>query len=274
MEWMVVIRPIQTHSLYRQTPFEKIIMSAKYKLLLSTVISTIAVTTLSTLGTLSPSQASNSNALETNMSAQILPTEVSQAAPESSSERRRVGIGKATYFLNEPAIQFDYAPNSFVLSSSGPVQPDFQPLLRSSTSLRSREDYLLIENAGDELGDFPVKLTLSVYSNPDGLPALDWITGRPGETLGVEIEGLEGRTGRTPDTTVAGRDAWTFSYRSLYEYDGIIFEASNGQMVMITAYRPPAKYALSDSNKAYSAARSTMIESMALTVSESVPESE
>ena len=121
----------------------------------------------------------------------------------------------------------------------------------------------MIENAGNELGDFPSKLRLSVYSNPDGIPAVDWITGRPGETLGIDIEGIG--TARTPDTTIAGRDAWTFSYRSLYEYDGIIFRASNGQMVVITAYKPPAEYMSSGVNEEYSKALSTMIESMVLT---------
>ena len=237
-------------------------MNAKCNLLLSTAISTITVTALALLGPLSPSQASNITPPETNMTAQVLPTQMPQTPTESPSEQLRADIGKATYLLNEPAIQFNYDPNVFVLSSSEATQPDRQPLLKSSTSLWSKEDYLKIENAGSELGDFPDKLRLSVYSNPDGIPALDWITGRPGESLGVEIEGI---TGRVPNTVIAGKDAWTFSYLSLFEYDGIIFEASNGQMIVITAYRPPAEYMPSGVNEEYSAALSTMIESMALT---------
>jgi len=208
------------------------------------------------------------------MTTQLLPTQTSQTSTEIPSEQLHADIGKATYLLNEPAVQFDYDPNVFVLSSSGKTHPDRQSMLRSSTSLWSKKDYLIIENAGDELGDFPDKLRLAVYSNPDGIPALDWITGRPGETLGIDIEGLEGPGRIPPDTTVAGRDAWRFSYRSLYEYDGIIFEANNGQMVVITAYKPPAEYMTSEVNEKYSAALSTMIESMALTLSASESVSE
>ncbi len=237
-------------------------MNPKHKLLLSTAISTITITAVASLGYLSPSQASNTNLLETNMSTQALPKEISQTLSEESSEQLSTAIGKATYTLNEPAIQFDYDPNLFVLSSSRPEQRDPLSLLRSSTSLWSKEDYLAIQNAGDELGDFPDKLRISVYSNPDRIPALDWISGRPGESLGVEIEGI---TGRTPDTTVAGQDAWTFSYRSLFEYDGIIFHAANGLMVIITAYRPPAEYVPSEGSETYPTALSTILESMALT---------
>ncbi len=241
-------------------------MNAKYNLLISTAISTITIATVAALGSLSPSQASNITLTETNMSSTQVPTQVSQSPLETlleePSEQLRADIGKATYMLNEPAVQFDYDPNLFVLSSSEAAQPDLQPLLRSSTSLLSKEDYLEVENAGSELGDFPEKLKLSVYSNPDGIPALDWITGRPGESLGVEIEGI---TGRVPNTAVAGQDAWTFSYRSLFEYEGIIFQASNGQMVVVTAYKPPAQYVTPEVDKAYSAALSTMIESMELT---------
>lgn len=219
----------------------------------------LTVATIASLGYLSLSQASSTPSLETNMIAQVLPEETPQTLSQSPSEPLHIEVGKATYKLNEPAIQFDYDPNLFVLSSSAEGRSDLQPLLRNSTSLWSKEDYITIENAGSELGDFPDKLRLAAYSNPDGIPALDWISGRPGETLGVEIENI-----RQADTAVAGQETWTFSYRSLFEYDGIIFQAANGQMVVITAYRASAD-AEPGYNEAYLAALSTMVESMALT---------
>ena len=230
-------------------------MNFKKGLLLSTPIFVLAIASLSHLNS---SRASDTPYLEADTTTQTSLKGISQTLAERSFEQLQTEIGTATYRLNEPAIQFDYDPNLFVLSSSEATRPDIQPLLISSTSFWSKEDYLTIANAGSELGDFPDKLRLAVYSNPEGIPALDWLLGWPGgESLGVEIKGLK----RTADTTVAGQDTWTFSYRALFEYDGIVFQAANGQVVVITAYRSPADTD-SESSEVYSTALSKMVESM------------
>lgn len=251
-----------SHLIEQLTTPSKRTMDLKRSLLLSTPLSVVTIAVVASLSYLSTGQASSQLPPEPNMTTQVLPNEATQTLSQSLTKQLKTEIGSATYTLNEPAVQFDYDPNLFVLSSSESTRPDLQPLLRSSTSLWSKEDYLAIQNAGSELGDFPDKLRIAVYSNPDGIPARDWISGRPGETLGVEIEDIK----QVSDTA-----AWSFSYRSLFEYFGIIFQAANGQMVVITAYTHPDD----EIAEPYSTALTTIVSSLELlTPASEIPASE
>ena len=197
------------------------------------------------------------NASKTDMTTQVLPKEALGGSSSSSLLLGYMRLGRATYKLKSPALEFDYDPNFFILSPVEAGESVTRPLLRSLISFWSKEDYLAINNSADELGDFPDKLTVATYGNPDGIPVLDWISGTPSDSLGVEIAGLQ-----QANTTVAGRDTWTFSYRSLFKYEGIIFQAADGQMIVVTAYKPPVDAAA----EPYATALSTIVDSMALVV--------
>ena len=67
---------------------------------------------------LNPSPASSApDEILLNKAVIQTPAETSQAPSPSLSNRLLIPISKATYQLEEPAIQFDYNPNLFVLSS-------------------------------------------------------------------------------------------------------------------------------------------------------------
>ena len=239
-------------------------MNLKKNLLLLTSVSTLTAAAIVSLGFPNVSRASSLNSPATNITIQDLLgktplKKTPQILLESPSKQISKGIGKATYMLEDPAVQFTYEPSSFVLSEEGPSEEI--NLQTSAISLWSKADYLTIENAGDELGDFPNKLKLATYSNPDGIPVVDWLSSSLGASFGMEVENLS----QQPNTTVAGQDAWTFSYQSLFEYEGVAFQDRDGQMIVITAYKPPANSAI-EGNENYSAALLTMVESMALTM--------
>lgn len=192
---------------------------------------------------------------------QTLPEERPQTFLESTAERFNSGIGKATYTLEDPALQFTYDPESFVLETFDGATPETN---NRAITLWSKEDYLTIKNAGDELGDFPTKLRLEVLTNPDGTPVVDWLEASANDPLMPEMQNIQ-----PADIAVAGQDAWTFSYRSLFDYEGIAFQDEDGRIVLITAYKPPAN-STSEGDEAYLAALSTIVESVELAAA--VPE--
>ena len=149
-------------------------MNLKRRLLLSTSIPLLTIAVISSLAYLNPSQASSTSTQKTDMTAQTPSIELSQDSSRRTTRRDLIPIGKSTYTLEEPAIQFDYDPNRLVLSSFEAEGLDDQSLLLRSLDLWSKRDYVSLKNAGDELGDFPNKLRIAVYANPDGIPALDW----------------------------------------------------------------------------------------------------
>ena len=100
------------------------------------------------------------------MIAQTPPVEASQNYLLSQPKRLLIPIDKATYTLENLAIQFDYDPNLFVLTSFEAKGFDSQGLLLRSLDLWSEEDYVMLKNQADELEDFPNKLRIAVYANP------------------------------------------------------------------------------------------------------------
>ena len=258
----IYIYPLSMQTVLSEKSHYSKIMNLKKSLLVSTLVSATTLAAIVSLGHSTVSQASSTNFLETDMATQTLPAmpaKMPQTLSESPSEQLRKGIGKATYMLEDPAIEFTYEPNSFVLSEDG--RSERVDLQINAISLWSKKDYLTIKNAGDELGDFPNKLRLATYNNPDGIPVVDWLVGSPGASLGIEVENLS----RQADTSVAGRDAWTFSYRSLFDYKGVAFQDKNGQMIVITAYKPPVSSEATINNGLYSNALSAIVASMELT---------
>lgn len=223
-------------------------------------MSAITVAAIALPGHLNVSRATDLDSiedpLETEVTPQALPDEMPQTLSQSVLERFNTGIGSATYRLEDSAIEFIYNPESFILESFDATTSDVQNL---SVALWSKEDYLTIKNAGDELGDFPTKLALEVLSNPEGISVVDWLAGSPDNTLRPKIQYAP-----QPDTTIAGRDAWTFSYKLLFEYEGIAFQSGDDQIVVITAYKPPADSTTPKADEDYAAALTMMVESIEL----------
>ena len=227
-------------------------MNLKNSLSLSAAICLTAI-----IGFNKPSQATDTHNQQLEQTSQASSVQMSQNSTVSLTERLRIPIGVATYKLEEPALQFDYDPNVFIFTSFDTADLEDRSLMLRTLSLWTKEDYLALRSTDNEIGDFADRIRITVYANPDGIPAPDWISRWFGQTSGsTEIEGISS----TPDTTVAGQDAWTFSYRSLFKYDGIAFQATNGQIVVITAYTPD----LEEDSEPYSSALSRIVTSMAL----------
>lgn len=191
------------------------------------------------------------------------PTEqtTAQTLSENPSEQTCEGISKATYMLKNLAIRFTYDPNAFVVDEVGASEV-FDSLI-SSTNFWTKKDYVTRTNYANELGDFPEKLRLATYANPNGIPVIDWLS-RADDSFGIDVENLS----QEADTTVAGRDAWTFSYRSLFEYEGIAFQDEKGQMVLITVYNPPVD-STTEGYEDYLPTFQAMVESMEFVASTS-----
>ena len=203
-------------------------MKKKNSLTAFTKISVAALAIAVTLSYTSPSQA-----IEINLAATDSTTvkEQVEEAPTRIDPSAYTRVGKATYTLRNPTIQFDYDPNFFVLdvseTFSETVNPSSQTPWVSSVYLWTKKDYMLRENSGDELGDFPNKLNISVDENPEGLPLQDWIVTQRNLSVVENVRKLE--------STIAGREAWGFSHRSLFEYDNIVFRDELGRVIMLSS---------------------------------------
>ena len=238
-------------------------MNLNKSLLLPAVAFTITVAAIVSLGYPNISQAFDENATAADATAQA-PLEGPENATDSRVEQRYMSTGRAVYMLENPAIQFAYDPNFFVLESFETAQSAPETPSVNSIYLWSRKDYLSLKNAGDELGDFLSSLRLSVYENPEGLPLEDWITTQASSIFVSEIKNV-----RKAEVTVANQEAWTFSYRSLFEYDNIAFKDADGRVIVLRFGLPVRDSSASleaiESDQAYSTALSVMIESMELT---------
>ena len=242
-------------------------MNLKQSILSSAAISTVTIAVIASPGYSNPSQAFEANSVAATATAQVLPENMLEGTLEDLYAR----TGKATYKLKNPAIQFDYNPNFFVLESfetTSETASEMEAPLVDLIRLWNKKDFLILENAGDEIGDFPPKLRLLVYENPEGLPLQDWIVTQRDLAAVTEIENVI-----KSDITVAGQEAWTFSYTSLFRYDNIAFKDAEGRVIVLSLGLPIRN----TSNRSetigvdedYITALSVMIESIELTTAES-----
>lgn len=170
----------------------------------------------------------------TNMTAQVSPEDERLSIFEAVfSKEESVGL----YVLRDPNFSFSFNPNAFVLElldgDSETAQSTIETPPTKLIHFWSKEDYVILKSAGDEIGDFPPKLRLSVYENPEKLSLEDWITTQGGSAFQAEVENV-----RKSDTTVAQKEAWTFSYTSLFEYDSIAFENTEEQIIVLSLGLP------------------------------------
>ena len=234
-------------------------MNLKRSPILSNPISVITIATIASLSYLSPSQASVTSTQKADLTAQTQLVEVPEKPSRTLRERILTQVGESTYALKDPAIQFNYDPNLLVFTSFDLEGSDIQSLLIRSVGLWSKEDYLDIKNEIVKIGEVPDGLRLNVYANPEGLSVPDWISRYPDEvSLNTEIETLTS----APNLTVAGKDAWELSYQSQFEYEGVVFEAEDNRIVVMTAHKPSATPPAEMSP--YTTALLRAIESMAL----------
>lgn len=197
---------------------------------------------------------------------------IAQTQPEDTAGRINIlqymRVGKATYELNNPSMKFAYDPNFMVATlveeynDSSPSEP-IGALVRSIV-LWTKQDYLTLENAGDEVGDFPPRVRISAHSNPEGLPLQDWITTYP---FFPKLENV-----RKLDTMVAGQEAWGFSHTPIVKYDSIAFKDDQGRVIVLHDWVPTRDDSVSSyvtiNDNHYSSAFSSLLESIELTAAD------
>jgi hypothetical protein len=162
--------------------------------------------------------------------------------PVNLSEDLYGCMAHSIYKIKNPAIQFLYDPNFFVLESFQipSKAPQSELDLVIITYLWRKEDYLTLKNAGDELGDFPPRLSLSVHENPEGLSLEAWIATQGSSVFNAEIEKVQEMINMMKDL---GQPAWYFSYcKSLLEYNNIIFKDANDRVIAISVGLPPGTF--------------------------------
>ena len=101
-------------------------MNLKKTLLFSAAISTVTIAAIVSLGYLNASQASKINPLAIDTIAQVLPEDMSERAAAQLYAR----TGKAIYVPENPAIQFVYDPNFFVLESFETASETVQSVMK------------------------------------------------------------------------------------------------------------------------------------------------
>lgn len=147
------------------------------------------------------------------------------------------GRGIGMYVLVDPNIMFFYDPSDFVLDffkeDAETAQPASETSFVSLVHFWSKQDYVTLKSAGSEVGDFPPKLKLSVHANSEELSLENWITTQGSSVFHSEVKNI-----KKSNTAIADREAWTFSYTSLFEYDSIAFRNTEDQVVVISLGLP------------------------------------
>lgn len=239
-------------------------MNLKKSLLSSVAISAATAVAIALLNYPNTGQASEVSLTTTDTIAQTQP----EGTAASVNLLQYMRTGRATYALDNPAIQFAYDPNFFVVTlaethnDSSPSTPTGSQV--SSLSLWTKRDYLIRQDAVDKIGVFPPRLMISVHDNPEGLPLQDWITTDP------SFQRLENV--RKLDAMVAGQEAWGFSHNPIIKYNNIAFKGDQGSVIVLHAVVPmrddsaSSEFLTDDSH--YSAALSAIVESIELTAAE------
>lgn len=134
----------------------------------------------------------------------------------------------AIYSLADPALQFIYSPDQYVVELSSPsARRDREGAAISAIALWSKRDYLALKNAGNEIGDFPTRLTVSVYGNPEGIPLEDWISG-------LSDAVLPGNGGTLERSPIAGGEGIIFTReQAAISYQNIALKDTTGDRVIM-----------------------------------------
>ena len=136
---------------------------------------------------------------------------------------------RAIYSLADPAIQFVYFPNQFVIESYGTEADSDTPASINYISVMTKADYVALKNLGDEVGDFPTHLRIVVKDNPEGLPLEDWMLSLERNAVVIDRDTVERKT-------LAGKESLSFKHKSgLMAYQSsIVKDAANDKIIMIS----------------------------------------
>ena len=216
-------------------------MNLKQRLFLST-----AALSAVTLALVSPHYSERAGAQETN-SPKL--NQVAQILWQLGADDRPVAIvDRAIYSLDDPALQFIYSPNQHVIESFAPSLEGAAPATINRINIWSKEDYVTLKNAGEEVGDFAPRLTVSIHGNPEGLPLVDFVTTQRNKIPNPEIESFE-------STSIAGQEGLSFTYSdTLWSYQSTVLkDADNDRVIMISLGGPKTESRAAGSTGYYGA---------------------
>ena len=228
-------------------------MNLKRRLLLST-----AALSAVTLALVSPNYSEGVVAQETNLP-QL--DRVAQILWQLGDNDRPVAVvDRAIYSLDHPAFQFIYSPNQFVIEAFTTDWEDTAQATINRISIWSKEDYVTLKNAGEEVGDFAPRLTISIHGNPEGLPLVDFVTTRRNEILNPDVESFERKS-------IAGQEGLSFTYSdTLWSYQStVVKDVSGDQVIMISLGGPKTESRAAAGSVGYYGAFEKIEESLKLT---------
>ncbi|MBE9060504.1 hypothetical protein [cf. Phormidesmis sp. LEGE 11477] len=178
--------------------------------------------------------------LEPNLSELESTTDISE-----TSENGIKIVDQAIYLRNDPVLQFVYLPNQFVIESfaTNLENDEFAPA--DYINIWTKEDYVILKNAGDEIGDFLPRLKITIKNNPERLSLEDWVLAQPKEVLPVDRTSIERRS-------IGGEEGLSFvSTDRLLPYQNTIVKDATGDKVIMISYGTFRGEAAASSNALY-----------------------
>ena len=140
-------------------------------------------------------------------------------------------VDRAVYSLDDPALQFIYSPNQFVVESFAPSLEDAAQATVNRINIWSKEDYVAFIKVGEEAGDLSPGLTLSIHENPAGLPLVDFVTTQPDKIANPNIESFESKP-------IAGQEGLSFTHSDiLWSYQSTVLKDINNDNVILISLR-------------------------------------
>lgn len=157
-------------------------------------------------------------------------------------------VDRAIYSLDEPALQFIYAPNQFIIESFASSLEDAPKANANHINIWSKADYIKLKNAGKEVENFPPRLTVSIYRNPTALCLEDFITTQWYDVRKPNISSFERRF-------VAEKEGLSFTYSDMsWSYQStFITDADDDSVIEVCIGGPKAELRASKSTGYYSA---------------------
>lgn len=184
-------------------------------------------------------RAQNASPNNIGQSAQMLQEEDPESTPANI-------IDRAIYLLDDPALQFVYAPSKYVIepfAESSANEGTVAPI--STINIWSKADFLTLKNAGDEVGDFSPRLTVSIYGNSEGISLEDWIVGLPDAVIeradkAENRRSSDGHASAMEPKSIAGQAGITFARGDLLTYyqSTVLKDATGDKVIMISVGGP------------------------------------
>ena len=145
-------------------------------------------------------------------------------------------IDRAIYSLDEPALQFIYTPNQFVIESFAASLEDAPTANASRIHIWSKADYVTLKSADNKAKDFPPRLTVSIHSNPARLRLEDFITTQWYDVHNPNISSFERKFIAEKEGLSFAHSDMSWSYQSTFVKD-----ANNDGVIAISLGGPEAE---------------------------------